>query len=114
MFSTTSGDYRIEQAVLDTDLKDVRSFVEYFDVPPDLFDRVAAGNRNILLEIDFVDNGNRKRAQLNINGHLTFLDQIEPYYTRTISAVVEPGSRNYLELIPETPLDIVQIRVRVQ
>lgn len=111
-YSVDRGDIRLERTSLDTDLKDVRSFIEYFEVPPALFERTRAGVDAVALEIDFVDDGNRKRAQLNVNGHLTFLDQEEPFYTRVLNPWLQPGARNYIEIIPETPLNIVQVRVR--
>ena len=70
------------------------------------------GTGAVILEIDFVDDGKRKRAELNINGHLTFLDQKEAFYSRVLNPWLEPGARNYIEIIPETALNIVQVRVR--
>ena len=88
--------------------------MEYFEVVPKLFDMVRDGREDIYLEIDFIDDGERKRAQLNINGHLTFVDQREPFYTRNIDTWVVPGARNYIEIVPETALNIPEIRVVVE
>jgi len=114
VFETGGGSYLIENIRIRTNLKDVRTFVEYFEVVPKLFDMVRDGREDIYLEIDFIDDGERKRAQLNINGHLTFVDQREPFYTRNIDTWVVPGARNYIEIVPETALNIPEIRVVVE
>jgi len=114
IFQTERGNYRIDAPTVTTHLREVRTFVEYFDVPPRLFEAVLAGRNKIFLEIDFIDNAQRKRAELNINGRPTFIDQVEPYYTRNLDDVVLPGARNYIEIIPETTLNIPEVRVVVR
>lgn len=113
IFETTQGKYMIENIKVQTNLKEVRTFVEYFEVIPELYDDVLDDRKDIILEIDFIDDGKRKRAQLNINGHLTFIDQREPFYTRNIDTWVVPGTRNYIEIVPETALNIPEVRVVV-
>ncbi len=110
-FSVDRGELTLERIILDTDLKEVRTFIEYFEVPPALFESAIRGGRRVVLQIDFVDDGKRKRAQLNVNGHLTIVDQEEPFYSRVINSWLQPGARNYLEIVPETPLEIVSVRV---
>ena len=114
VFQTSAGSYLLENIKVQTFLKEVRSFVEYFEVIPELFDAVINNERDVFLEIDFIDDGLRKRAQLNVNGHLTFIDQIEPFYTRNIDPWVVPGTRNYIEIVPETALNIPEVRVVVE
>ena len=113
IFETTSGSYLIENIKVKTNLKEVLTFVEYFQVKPALFELVDDNLRDIVLEIDFIDDNKRKRAQLNVNGHLTFIDQREPFYTRKIDNWVVPGTRNYIEIVPETALNIPEVRVVV-
>ncbi len=110
IFKTSRGDYSIESIKIDPNLKDVTSFIEYFEVTPDEFDKLLDGARRVYLEIDFVDDGKTKRAKLNFNGHLTFINQKNPHYTRLVSPWIEEGN-NYLEIVPETTLNIAELRV---
>jgi hypothetical protein len=110
IFKTTRGDYSIENIKVTPDLRDVTSFIEYFEVAPDQFEDLLEGARRVYLEIDFVDDAKTKRAKLNFNGHLTFINQKSPHYTRLVSPWVEEGN-NYIEITPETTLNIVELRV---
>jgi len=114
MFETQKGNYRIDAPTITTNLREVRTFVEYFNIEQKLFDEVIRGDKKLFLEIDFIDDGKRKRAELNINGRPTFIDQVEPFYTRNLEAVVLPGAKNYIEIIPETTLNIPELRVVVR
>lgn len=110
IFKTTRGDYSIENIKITPDLRDVTSFIEYFEVAPDQFEDLLEGARRVYLEMDFVDDAKTKRAKLNFNGHLTFINQKSPHYTRLVSPWVEEGN-NYIEITPETTLNIVELRV---
>lgn len=113
-FKAMDGEYRLNSIIFSNDVKDVRTFVEYFEIDPDLYDAVLLNARDVYLELDFVDDGQRKRATLNVNGHLTSLDQREPFYARNLNVWLQPGLRNYVEIVPETPLNIVEARVVVR
>lgn len=114
LFETEKGNYRIDAPALITQLREVRTFVEYFELEPDEYDAIADPNKDLFLEIDFIDDGKRKRAELNVNGRRTFIDQVEPYYTRNIDAIAMPGPKNYIEIIPETTLQIPELRVIIR
>lgn len=113
-FKSYEGEYRLDSIELTNDLKEVHTFVEYFEVEEDLYKSVLAGADKVFLEIDFVDDAQRKRAQLNVNGHLAAIDQKEPFYARNLNIWLKPGMRNYIELVPESPLNIVEVRVVVR
>ena len=112
-FMARKGNYRIDQILVDTDLREVSSFIDYFELKDKDFEDVLDGTRSVVLEIQFVDDGKKKRAELNINGHLAFLNQQEPVYFRNIDPFVGSGN-NYLEIRPAGTLDIVELRVTVE
>ncbi|MFQ5620833.1 MAG: hypothetical protein ACE5FT_03245 [Candidatus Nanoarchaeia archaeon] len=114
VFRALDGEYRLDNMELVTELKDVHTFVEYFEVNPELHNAVLTGGNDVFLEIEFVDDGERKRAALNVNQHVSRIDQREPFYARNLNNWVEPGFRNYIELVPESPLNIVDVRVVVR
>jgi hypothetical protein len=110
IFKTTRGDYSVESIKITPHLKDVTTFIEYFEVTPEQFDDLLEDRSRVYLEIDFVDDAKTKRAKLNFNGHLTFINQKTPHYTRLVSPWIEEGN-NYIEVTPETTLNIVELRV---
>ena len=75
LFETEKGNYRLDAPTVTTNLKDVRTFVEYFNVEKQVFEDILAGKKKIFLEIDFIDDNKRKKAELNINGRPTVIDQ---------------------------------------
>ncbi len=113
-FETTKGDYYLSGMKLTTLLKKTRSFIGYFDVSDAVVQRAKDNTARVMLEIDFVDDKLPKRAQVNVNGHLTFIDQVEPFYAKNLNAFVLSGPRNYIEVIPESSIGIPELRVVVK
>ncbi len=110
-FKTDQGSYRIEHIKVKTELKDIKTFLDYFELNGSAYADVDDGDRDVWLEIEFVDDREDKEAEININGHLTYVDQKDAFYDRKISGWIEEGARNYIEITPKTVLKIVQIRV---
>ena len=79
--------------------------VEELEVLRDDFD--------VILYIEFVDDGKNKDADLIINGRRTNIDQDRPFYSRDISNWVR-GNTNYIEIIPVTDLNIVEMEIRLE
>lgn len=109
-FKAEKGNYRIELIKVRTELKDVKTFLDYFEVNSTAYGGLGT-EKDVWLEINFVDDGEDKEAEVNVNGHLTYIDQKEPVYKRKINSWVEEGARNYLEIKPQTVLKIVEINV---
>lgn len=110
-FSTEKGSYRIELIKIKTDLKDVKTFLEYFEVNSSAYDDVRRNKVDVWLEITFVDDREDKEAQINVNGHLAYIDQRDAVYSRRIDSWIEEGARNYIEIKPFTVLKIVDINI---
>ncbi len=113
-FQTKKGDYRLDSIKLISKLKTVKSFIEYFEVDEDLYEDIADESSSIVLYVDFVDNNEAKRGSINVNGHMASFDQKTPLFKRDISKWVKEGARNYIEIIPETTLEIPEVRVKVE
>ncbi|MBI4448876.1 hypothetical protein HY641_02515 [Candidatus Woesearchaeota archaeon] len=113
-FQTTRGDYFLSSMRLTTILRKTRSYVAYVDVPKQVVDRARTNAVRVMLEIDFVDDKKPKVADVNINGHITRIDQNEPFYARNLNAFVLPGSRNYIEITPVSSINIPELRVVVR
>ena len=114
MFMTQKGTYTIHLAKVSTEVKQSGTFIEYFELSQAVFNEVVAGRRRVEIQVDFVDDGQPKRATLNVNGHLTFIDQRQPFYARPLNPWVLPGPRNYIEIQPENTINIAELRVVVR
>ena len=114
MFKTRQGTYNMKLAKVQTKVRQTGTFIDYFELNQSVFNEVVAGRRRVELQIDFVDDAKPKRATVNVNGHMTFIDQREPFYSRAINPWVLPGPRNYIELSPETTLNVPELRIVVR
>ncbi len=112
-FSITEGAYRLEQIKVKTELEDSPTFIDYFELNSTLFDRVVAEDDTLMLRITFVDDKEDKRAELNVNGKLDFIDQTKATYERDLGSYAVEGN-NYLELTPKSTLNIAKLEVVIE
>jgi hypothetical protein len=112
VFKTNKGSYLIDQIQVKTKLIEPTFPIYYFEVNETISNSIINGTADITLLIDFVDDDESKNLDLNINGHLTNIDQTEPHYDRRINSWVDEGN-NYIEIRPKTTLNIVNLRVEV-
>lgn len=107
------GSYRVEQMRVRTTLEDVDTYIDYFEVNSSLYNRILDNRRDVILKIEFVDDGDRNHARLNINGRFDVIDQDEPEYEEEISQYLREGN-NYLELRPLDELNVARIQIEVE
>lgn len=112
-FAIGKGNVRLEQVHIRTEAKDVQSFLDFFEIDRVLMDEIVDDFSRIVLKIEFVDDGRAKQAIININGRLDSIDQQTPVFERDISGVIQPGN-NYIEIVPRTELNIVNVDVTVE
>jgi hypothetical protein len=114
VFKTAKGSYLIDQITVNTKLKEKITPVYYFDVNASVYKSLQKGNLSAYLKIDFVDDGTSKKLDISVNGGKIEkrIDQTKPYYERDISSRLEEGN-NYIELIPKSVLNIVELRVEI-
>lgn len=118
VFKTGKGSYGIEQIKVDLELKDVRTIAYYFEIDEEDYADILDDKKNVNITIEFVDDNELKKGELNINRHRTTIDQYKPFYSKKISGEVEEGKKtgiwveegnNYVELKPKTTLKIVEL-----
>jgi len=113
VFRITEGSYRVEQIKLRTELEESQPFINYFDLNSTSFDDVQDGRKDLKLKIEFVDDREDKRAEINVNGRLDFIDQKGPTYERDLTGFMVEGN-NYVELTPKATLNIVKLEVTLE
>jgi len=112
-FSTTKGAYSIEQIELQFEEEDVKTDVFFFELNQTDFDDIFDDELDVNLILEFVNDHDSKRADINVNNHFITLDQDERFFERNIRGLVEEGN-NFVEIEPRTDLEIVEIRVQIE
>ncbi|MDP7323402.1 MAG: hypothetical protein QF632_01420, partial [Candidatus Woesearchaeota archaeon] len=86
------------------------TITRYFEVEDDEYDDDLSEDLDAWLVINFVDDREDKEAEINVNGHVTILDQREREYRRKINSWIE-RENNYVGITPLSTLYIVDIQV---
>ncbi|MBW2974925.1 hypothetical protein KY366_04370 [Candidatus Woesearchaeota archaeon] len=116
IFKTNKGKYAIEQIKLNFMEKDVPEAVYYFEINSTAYDVINDDKEDeydAFIKINFVEDKERKRADLNINDHYDGIDQEKKVYSRKIDGWLEEGN-NFIKITPKTVLDIINIRVELE
>ncbi|MBW3019098.1 hypothetical protein KY329_02860 [Candidatus Woesearchaeota archaeon] len=113
IFEIDKGAFRIEDIRVRNSVEPTKAFIDFFDISDTLYDQVVNGEASVVLKIEFVDERDRKQAEVNINGRLDAIDQYKREYEREISNIVGEGN-NYIEILPLTDLNIAKLEVRVE
>ncbi len=116
IFKTSKGSYSIEQIEVELESKETVSNVYYFEVNDTTCEDISDAE-NVKLTLQFVDEEDRKRADLNVNGHLYRIDQYDDTFERNIRDwIIEANEcieNNYIKITPKDTLDIVELMVEV-
>lgn len=113
IFKTNKGSYSVEQIGLDFREKDIPEAVYYFEVNSTTFEDIDQDEYDAFVRIKFVDDVNTKRLDLNINDHLTRIDQEKKTYEKNIDSWIEEDN-NFIKITPKTTLEIVEIRIELE
>ena len=118
IFRTDKGSYSVEQIKVEFIEKEVEKKVYFFEVNQSVIDDIEDEEINIVLTIEFVDDEENKRADLNINDRLSTIDQEERFFTKTLNDDDDPDyieeGNNFIEIRPRTRLDIVELKVEIE
>ncbi|MBI5066497.1 hypothetical protein HZA97_09795 [Candidatus Woesearchaeota archaeon] len=116
-FEGTKGVYDISKSQLLLKLKETKPFLAYFNINNQLYSDVLLDKfKKIILQLDFVDDGKQKELELNINGQVKSINQKETKFEWVLSDVQDlllPG-KNYIEVTPVEPVDVVELRIKVE
>jgi hypothetical protein len=109
VFKAEEGNYFIDRVSIKADLKELQYPYYYFELKARDFELVENRTANVTLELQFPDRDD-KIAELDVNGHLSSIDTSNSTYRKNINVFVEEG-QNYLQIVPKTILNIIDLRV---
>lgn len=117
IFREAKGNTDFDNVKLNLKLSKTKSFIQYFEVNDDLYSDVVLDRfKKITFEIRFVDDRETKEAEINVNGRFKTIDQKTNKFTWELSKEKEllQSGRNYIELTPNSPLNIIEAKILVE
>ena len=110
IFRTSRGNYLIDQIKIKSELETLVYPVYYFELTDERYKNVQNDKANVTLSLRFVDDVERKRARITVNGHMLSLDQTEIEFVEEITKWAEKGN-NAIKIEPLKTVDIVELEV---
>ena len=107
------GSMLLDRIVAVTDLKEPIFPIYYFEINSTHLKFITNGTFKPAVSLKFVDDKTRKVATLNINGHNTGIDTTKASFSKNIEPFIIEGN-NYVRIVPETTLNVVEIKVRLE
>ncbi len=111
-FRADEGSYFIDRVSIKADLKVLQYPFYYFELKRADFGKITNNTANVTLELQFADKED-KIGELNVNGHLSRLETSNVTFTKDLNVFVDEG-QNYLQIVPKTVLNIVDLKVTLE
>ena len=109
-FYTDKGSYNIEQMEIKLEMEDTPSKLYYFELNETQIEYLESEEKEAWAYIEFVDNEDNTKADININGHLRNINQEESRWDKDITEWLKEDN-NYIEIIPKNTLHIVNLQI---
>lgn len=112
-FSSSLGTYLVDNIVIRTTLKEPIYPVYYFDLNESSYGKIHNNTRDIFLVIKFAGTEDYWDGTVVINDIKTSFHQRESTYSKDIGTFIRQDN-NYIRIIPDKTLDVVEIRVELR
>ena len=111
-FVAGEGRYLIDQVFVKTRLKKPVFSGLLFNLNGSLYGKISNGSVNATLSMNFVDDGEKKSAVIEVNGKKTYLDTRLKEYSKSVNSFLKEGS-NYVRIEPERTFYVTELSVVV-
>ncbi len=108
-FGIDSGQYVLENVVLEGDYSSADFYKESFIIGPAEIDALRQGAK-VVLQARFANDGYRKGGTFYINGFPVYFDTSFSEYTADLNGLVYEG-KNFITIIPDTPFEMVSLDI---
>ncbi len=112
VFKTNKGSYSVERITVALDFKEPQLKTYFFNVDNSTFNDIIKGKTRAELTIKFIDDIQKKRIKLNINGFLQVVETGKMEYSRIISNTISEGN-NFVRLEPFEDIEIAELKVEL-
>lgn len=116
LFRAQKGSFSIEQIKLSFTQKEVPESVFFFEVNETTFRKIGDGrnqSHNAFLELEFVDDSEVKRADINLNDRFIRIDQDKKGFRKQVTSLIEEGN-NFIKIIPRNIVEIVEVKIQLE
>ena len=112
-FELTDGVIYLTNFIVRIQTKEARWPLYYFEINESLWQDMEDEDLNIILKLEFVDEGDSKEAEYTLNGRKFYMDTRDDVFKKDISSYVRYGN-NYVKIIPESEMHVVGLKVYVE
>ena len=112
VFKTNKGSYSVEQIRVSLEFKEPKLKTYFFEISESRIKEIRDKNKNVMLTLKFVDDGKRKRVNLNVNGRLETIETDKMTFAKSINPKISAGN-NFVRLEPLENLEVAELRVEI-
>ena len=112
-FSTTTGSYLLDRITITTIIEEALPASYFFTIDDNEYDRIESESDEVKVYFSFIDNNERKSAELNINNVKFSIDTKGKNFTQTIPASAIREDSNALTITPRRTFALPLIEVRL-
>ncbi len=112
-FTTTAGDYLLDQIKVASYLREYVHPTYYFNLNDEQYNAIQNKDRRVSLKLKFADNIAYKAAKIIVNSKTLYIDGKDQIYEFDISDHVIKGN-NAVKIEPSITMDIVDLSVKLE
>ena len=109
-FVAEQGTYLLDRLLLRTTLKEPIFPIYFFSLNNTVFRRIENNTINSTLGITFLDDKERKTAQIEINNQKMNIDTRQANYSKNVDSFMVAGT-NFLRIVPTTTINVVNLKL---
>lgn len=113
VFKTNKGSYSVEQVRIALEFKEPTVKTYFFEINADTFTQIKNDDKDVELSIKFVEDKVRKRAKLDVNGHIETIETDKALFTKNIDTRVSEGN-NFVRLEPLDDIEVVELKIELK
>lgn len=113
VFKTNKGSYSVEQVRIALEFKEPTVKTYFFEIDSGTFTQIKDDDKDVELTIKFVEDKVRKRAKLDVNGHVETVETDKALFTKNIDTRVSEGN-NFVRLEPLEDVEVVELKIELK
>lgn len=111
LFRTEHGSFLLYTIEAQLNFKEPMFPTYFFVLDEKTYEKIEADDADINVSLVFLDDGERKRGEVSINGYITEVDTFDDRYSRNIDSFVRQGN-NAVQIRPLSDwLDILELKI---